>query len=324
MVKNKTKSNEKSANQRTVAPNSEEIKRLRNEKGLTQNALVEDPNVLVGLKNYQRAEQGQPIGLQFFESLAAFFDVPVDQIIKNRTDVYDRTIILTRKDPPSASDLLSILCYSSTALDIRFDVDPNKKEAENIAWLCSTMEEIERGISFSDPYFDMPAIERPPHSEPAARILVIGQMNQRLLELADQNIFIFYKKPETYYEEHYCDDLMDDPEAAAVGASIRAPGIRTKNFMEIVFSKSENLLLTIEMRPYYMRKSEAMECLVNEMIDLVVDPADLPKSWHSRLADNLGFKEKYELEFEQRYSHLTLKELKKLRVESAHLFDLYM
>ena len=63
------------------------IKRIRMERGISQQKCAED--VGMSLRTLQRYEKGEPIGVENYRKLAAYFEVTMDELGNNDTNRYD-------------------------------------------------------------------------------------------------------------------------------------------------------------------------------------------------------------------------------------------
>ena len=163
----------------TVTPNGQEIRKLRLTKALTQQEFVKGCGITQ--RTLQRAEKGERIGSQFISTIAKRLEVPPEQIIlSDKKQTEPQGDVIVRLQPVKGLQLIDWLQVplGEDRLKYFFHVDPNSVVAGMIADVIEFCDEchIRPGKAFLGP---------------TERIRAIGTLNDKLLELASQEVGVF-------------------------------------------------------------------------------------------------------------------------------------
>jgi transcriptional regulator with XRE-family HTH domain len=261
---------------RSVRPDGEKIKSLRKASGLSQKKLVDSkPNVGLGERSYQRAEQGEDVSPTTLDAVAAVLGVSVDEISLDKTITPTRMIRIPRLNPPSASNMVNTVSQGLKDFEIKFELDPEETVAEKLAEITESLDGIHKDHQPGRHWEPGQPLEGVDLRNPGEKIRLIGRMNTTLKSLAEDSVHVFFGSFVGWRTTR---------EVEIEGARGRAtPATPQSNLNgKLIFSESSSAYLEL-VRPYHAWSKEVVyaSCIKENLAGKVpYHPADVSSAWN--------------------------------------------
>ena len=167
---------------RSAPANGEAIKLLRVKAKKTQKELIRSSQV--DLRTYQRAENGEAISPATLREIAGLLNTTFEVSVKNNDQTDGGQVRLYNCGGRGALQILKLLQKAPGSVRYSYDLDPVPEEAERIAVVvdfCNA--HTNKSFSEEDPAYLGDAS--------AAYIRAVGQLNEKLSELAKVGVNLF-------------------------------------------------------------------------------------------------------------------------------------